>query len=224
MVRKLSERMVSLDLLPQAAELLEYQVKVRTEGAARAQIAGTLAKIYILDQRPELALEIIRATREPRLPQDVIADRRMIEARALIEQGRYEEAEVLIETDRTSEAELLRADIFWGAKDWPRLTTSIRRLLGDGWRRNENLTALQRLNLVRLTIAMTFAEDRAGLIEMRRRYATQMRGGDFERAFDVLTNDQELTGRELSAIASQIASVEKLQSFMRDYRNDFSGR
>jgi len=224
MVRKLSERMVSLDLLEQAAELLEYQVRVRTEGAARAQIAGNLAKIYILDQRPEQAIEIIRATREPRLPQDIINRRRMIEARALVELDRFEEAEVLIENEKSTEAEILRADIFWGAKDWPRLTTAIRRLLGDGWRRNERLTALQRMNLVRLTIAMTFAEDRAGLIEMRRRYGTQMRGGDFANAFDLLTNDQELTGRELSAIASQIASVQKLQSFMRDYRNDFSGR
>jgi tetratricopeptide (TPR) repeat protein len=224
MVRRLSQRLVSLDLLSQAAELLEYQVKVRTEGSARAQIAGNLAKIYIMDQKPAQAIEIIRATREPRLPNDVILERRMIEARALIEQARFEEAEVLIENDRSQDAETLRADVFWGAKDWPRLTSTIRRILGDGWRRNEALTALQRLNLVRLSIAMTFAEDRAGLIEMRRRYATQMRGGDFANAFDLLTNDQELSGRELSAIASQIASVEKLQSFMRDYRSDFSGR
>ena len=73
-----------------------------------------------------------------------------------------------------------------------------------------------------MTIALTFMEDRAGLIEMRRRYGPQMRNGEFAQAFDLLTNDQQLSGRELGAIASQIASVEKLQSFMRDYRSDFS--
>lgn len=224
MIRRLADRLVSVDLLSRAAELLEYQVRQRTEGAARAQIAASLAKIYILDDRPDAALEIIRATREPRLPDDIARNRDHVEARALIEQARYEEAEVMIEQDRSAEAEVLRADVFWGAKDWTRLTASIRRMLGDGWRRNEALTALQRLNLVRLTIAMTFAEDRAGLIEMRRRYNSQMVGGDFANAFELLTNDQELSGRELGMIASQIASVEKLQSFMRDYRNDFSGR
>jgi len=224
MIRRLADRLVSVDLLDRASDLLDYQVKSRTEGAARAQIAANLAKIHILNRKPDAALEIIRATREPQLPEDILANRRNVEARALIELGRYEEAEVLIEEDRSADAEILRADVFWGAKNWTQLVPTIRRLMGDGWRRNEALTELQRLNLIRLSISMTFTEDRAGLIEIRRRYGNQMRQGDFANAFELLTNDQELSGRELGAIATQIASVEKLQSFMRDYRSDFSGR
>ncbi|WP_417463511.1 tetratricopeptide repeat protein [Kordiimonas sp.] len=224
MIRRLADRLVSVDLLDRAAELLEYQVRVRTEGAGRALIAANLAKIYILNEQPNKALEIMRATREPRLPEDIDATRRHVETRALIELGRYEEAEVLLEGDRSREADQLKADIYWGSKAWSKASATIRQLLGDGWRRNEALDPLERLNLIRLTIALTFMEDRAGLIEMRRRYGSQMRVGDFANAFDLLTNDQELSGRELGAIAGQIASVEKLQSFMRDYRSDFSGR
>lgn len=224
MIRRLADRLVSVDLLDRAADLLDYQVKARTEGAARAQIAANLAKIHILNRNPQEALEILRATREPRLPQDILANRRHVESRALIEMARYEEAEVLLEDDRSADAEVLRADIFWGSENWTQLVPTIRRLLGDGWRRNAALTELQRLNLIRLSISMTFTEDRAGLIEVRRRYGTQMRTGDFATAFELLTNDQELSGRELGAIATQIASVEKLQSFMREYRSDFSGR
>lgn len=224
MIRRLADRLVSVDLLDRAADLLDYQVKARTEGAARAQIAANLAKIHILNRQPEQALEILRATREPRLPQDILANRRHVETRALVEMERFEEAEVLLEDDRSADAEVLRADIFWGGKNWTQLVPTIRRLLGDGWRRNEPLTGLQRLNLIRLSISMTFTEDRAGLIEVRRRYGTQMRSGDFATAFELLTNDQELSGRELGAIATQIASVEKLQSFMREYRSDFTGR
>ncbi|MCK0070460.1 tetratricopeptide repeat protein [Kordiimonas laminariae] len=224
MVRRLAARMVSVDLLDNAASLLEYQVSQRTEGAARAQIAAQLAKIYIMDSRPEQAIEILRATREPRLPNDIVSNRRHVEARALVEQGRYEEAEVMLEDDSSADAEVLRTDIFWGSKEWPKLINTVQRILGDGWRRNQALNSLQRLNLIRLTIGMTFMDDRAGLIEMRRRYGNQMRSGDFANAFELLTNDQELSGRELGAIASQIASVEKLQTFMREYRSDFSGR
>lgn len=224
MIRRLADRLVSVDLLDRAAELLEYQVRVRTEGAGRALIAANLAKIYILNRQPTKALEIMRATREPRLPEDIDATRRHVETRALIEMGRYEEAEVLLEGDRSREADQLKADIYWSSKAWSKASATIRQLLGDGWRRNEALDPLERLNLIRLTIALTFMEDRAGLIEMRRRYGSQMRAGDFANAFDLLTNDQELSGRELGAIAGQIASVEKLQSFMRDYRSDFSGR
>lgn len=224
MIRRLADRLVSVDLLDRAASLLDYQVKARTEGTARAQIAANLAKVHILNREPEKALEILRATREPRLPEDILANRRHVEARALVELARYEEAEVLIEDDRSADAEVLRADIFWGAKDWTRLVPTVRKLLGDGWRRNQAITGLQRLNLMRVAIAMSFTSDRAGLIELRRRYGNQMRDGDFVLAFDLLTNDQELSGRELGAIATQIASVEKFQSFMRDYRSDFTGR
>lgn len=224
MIRRLASRLVSVDLLGRAADLLEYQVRARTEGAARAAIAARLAQIYILDEKPDEALQILRATREPRLPQDIEANRRHVESRALIELERYEEAEVVLDGDNSSAAQYLRADAYWGGKQWKKLSSAVKRILGDGWRRNEPLTDLQRLNLVRLTIAMTFTEDRAGLIETRRRYGIQMREGDFANAFELLTNDQELSGRELGAIAGQIASVEKLQSFMRDYRNDFSGR
>ncbi len=223
MIRRLSDRLVSLDLLGRAAELLEYQVAERLEGAARAQIAGNLAKIYLLDKKPQKALEMLRATREPRLPEDIELERMRIESRALIESTRFEEAEILIESDRSVAADKLRADIYWASKDWQRFIAVSRRLLGEGWRNDVALEPVEKLNLIRMAIAMTFTEDRAGLIEARRRYGNQMRDGDFSRAFTLLTSDQQLSGRELGTIAGQIASVEKLQTFMRDYRDDFSG-
>ena len=41
MIRRLADRLVAVDLLDQAAELLQYQVDKRLEGAARAQVGGT---------------------------------------------------------------------------------------------------------------------------------------------------------------------------------------
>jgi hypothetical protein len=49
MIRRLADRLVAVDLLDQASELLQYQVDKRLEGAARAQVAARLAMVY-LDQ------------------------------------------------------------------------------------------------------------------------------------------------------------------------------
>ena len=46
MIRRLTDRLVSVDLLDQAAELLQHQVDHRLQGAARAQVASRLAVIY----------------------------------------------------------------------------------------------------------------------------------------------------------------------------------
>ncbi|WP_374764495.1 tetratricopeptide repeat protein [Yunchengibacter salinarum] len=224
MIRRLADRLVSVDLLDRAAELLDYQIRVRTEGAPRAQIAAKLAKIHILNRKPDQALEVLRATREPRLPDDIQANRRYVEARALTELNKFQEAEVLLEGDGSPEAMKIRADIYWGAKEWRKLVSTSRRLLDGAWRSGEPLEGLERLHLIRMAIAMTFMNDREGLQQLRQRYGGLMRDGDFTNAFEILTNDQDLTGRELSDIASEIASVDKLQSFMRDYRSDFSGR
>ncbi|GHF29316.1 hypothetical protein GCM10017044_25710 [Kordiimonas sediminis] len=221
MIRRLADRLVAVDLLDRAADLLLYQVQERTEGAARAQIAANLAKLYILDERPELALEIMRATREPQLPADILAERNRVEARALMEMDRFEEAEVLLEPDLSADADAMRADIYWGSKDYAAVIRANRKLL-SGTDEASVLNPLQRLYLLRLAIAMTFEEDRAGLIQIRETYRNQMRDGEFANAFDLLTSDQILTGRELGAIAGQIASIDKLESFMRDYRSDFS--
>lgn len=221
MIRRLAGRLVEVELLDRAAELLEYQVSERLEGVARAQVAARLASIYVLDEQAQKALQILRATREPQLPADVDRNRRLVEARALIALAQYEEAEVLLENDLSFPAEQIRAEIYWSAQNWDKIASTNRRLLGDGWQRQEPLTDDNRIYLMRLTIALTFLEDRDGLIELRSRYLTQMRVGNFANGFNLLTSDQQLTGQELSLIASQIASVEKLQDFIRDYREDF---
>src|SRR5258707_788614 len=63
MVRKLVRRLVDVDLLDQAAELLKYQADYRLDGVARAQVATDLARIYLMDRKPEKAIEAINGSR-----------------------------------------------------------------------------------------------------------------------------------------------------------------
>ncbi|MGD2132224.1 MAG: hypothetical protein PVI23_05485, partial [Maricaulaceae bacterium] len=90
MLRRLADRLIDFDLLPQAAELLAHQVDNRLRGVARAQVATDLATIYLLDQRPEDALNALRATRVSGTPDELVAERRLLEARALADVKRYD--------------------------------------------------------------------------------------------------------------------------------------
>ena len=55
MIRRLADRLVAVDLLDQAAELLQHQVDHRLQGAARAQVATRLAVIYLMNHKPDRA-------------------------------------------------------------------------------------------------------------------------------------------------------------------------
>ncbi len=92
MVRKIVRRLVDVDLLPQAADLLKYQADNRLDGVPRAQVATDLAVIYLMDRKPEQALQAINASRTTVLPTALAAERRLIEARAWTGLGRYDSA------------------------------------------------------------------------------------------------------------------------------------
>ena len=87
MIRRLADRLVSVDLLDQAAELLQHQVDHRLQGAARAQVATRLAVVYLMNRKPDRALATLQKTRAADLSNDLRDQRLLIEARAMSNLG-----------------------------------------------------------------------------------------------------------------------------------------
>ena len=101
MIRRLADRLVQMDLLDQAAELLQHQVDHRLQGAARAQVAVRLAVIYLMSRKPDRAIQTLRTTRTGDLPVELRNQRLMLESRALSDTGR---ADVALEVVANIEA------------------------------------------------------------------------------------------------------------------------
>ncbi len=118
MIRKLADRLVAVDLLGQAAELLQHQVDHRLQGAARAQVATRLAVIYLMDRKPDRALATLRASRADGLSNELRDQRLLLEARALSDNGRHDLALELIGNIEGRQATRLRADILWAGRHW----------------------------------------------------------------------------------------------------------
>ena len=55
-VRKLADRLVAVDLLDRAADLLDNQVRNRLTGRDKARVATRLALVRLLDHKPKAAL------------------------------------------------------------------------------------------------------------------------------------------------------------------------
>src|SRR6201999_2100615 len=118
MVRKLVRRLVDVDLLDQAAELLKYQADNRLDGVPKAQVATDLAVIYLMDRKPEQAIEAINSSRTTVLPAALTAERRLVEARAWMGVGKYDTALEIVDKDASKDAQDLRAEINWKQKNW----------------------------------------------------------------------------------------------------------
>lgn len=217
MIRKLSERLVAVDLFDRAEELLEHQVNFRMKGTAKAAVAATLARVYLMDRKPLQALKTIDATRQIRLPEQVERARALIEAKALTDLKRFDEAAEILNGLKGEDAEMLRADIHWGAKDWSKLTDSARGIL-TAREKDLALSPLERQLVMRLAVALALSDDKDGLKRLSGDFRGLMASTPEANAFHVVTTTLDPQGIDLKALANQIASVNTIEALIAGFR------
>jgi len=218
MIRRLSDRLVGVDLLDQAAELLQHQVDHRLQGAARAQVATRLTVVYLMNRKPERALATLQSTRVADLSNDLRDQRLLLEARAISTLGRHDVALELIANINSHEAVRLRSDIQWAARRWREAGEQIELLYADRWRQFPPLNDGERSDILRAAIGYALGEESIGLARLREKYQAKFADGPDRRAFDVVTAPIGTNGVEFQDVAKKIASVDTLDTFLRDLR------
>ncbi|TXH38040.1 MAG: hypothetical protein E6Q98_04205 [Rhodospirillaceae bacterium] len=120
MIAGLADRLVKVDLLDGAANLLDMQVKHRLSGIDKARAGARLAAIRLLDNKPDLADQALKSSEvTDALPDDLIASRRQLQAQADFGQGQTLRALDEIKDDDSLSARWLRADMLWQLQEWP---------------------------------------------------------------------------------------------------------
>ncbi|MEO3433124.1 hypothetical protein [Inquilinus sp. CAU 1745] len=219
-VERLAERLVEVDLLERAGNLLQQLVAGRLEGQEKARVGARLAGIRLLDNDPEEALDALdESEMEGELPEALVSERRLLRARALSELERPADAFAALGDDASHLAEIARADIAWKAEDWPVAAAALSRLVGEQPASGGTLDP-QRTDLVlKLAIALALADDRAGLADLAERFGDSMAGTERAEAFAVLTRPNAAIGvADLTSIQRQVAEVDLFQEFLESYR------
>ena len=221
MIRRLVERLVAVDLLDQASELLQYQVENRLEGAARAQVAARLAMIYLMNRKPERAIAALHSTRIADLAGELRQQRILIEARAQSDIGRRDLALDIISNSSGREAIRLRSDIYWAGRRWREASEQIELYYGDRWRDFKPLNATEKSDVIRAVIGYALAEDALGLARFREKYAPLMTGTADRIAFETASKPASTNSAEFAQIAKMAAGVDTLDGFLREMKARF---
>jgi hypothetical protein len=221
MIRKLSDRLVAIDLLDQAAELLQYQIDKRLEGAARAQVAARLAMVYLTNRKPDRAISALRGTRIADLSGELRQQRLLLEARAQSDVGRHDLALDIISNISGREAIRLRSDIYWASRQWRESAEQIELYYGDRWKDFRPVNSAEKSDIIRAVVGYALAEDTIGLARFREKYAPLM-SGDAERiAFDIASTPANGSNAEFAEIAKMAASIDTLEGFLREMKTRF---
>jgi tetratricopeptide (TPR) repeat protein len=221
MIRRLADRLVGVDLLDQAAELLQYQIDHRLQGAARAQVATRLAVVYLMNRKADRALATLRTTRSADLSNELRNQRLLIESRALSETKRHDVALEVIANIPGREAIRLRSDILWAAQRWAQAAEQIELLYSTRWQEWAPLTDSERADVLRAALGFSLGEDAIGLGRFHEKYAAKMADGPDRRAFDVITRPSGTGSAEFRDVARTAAAVDTLDGFLRALRARF---
>jgi len=218
-ISKLADRLVAVDLLARAAELLEHQIQHRLRGEDRSKAGARLAVVYLLDRNPDAALKSLQATQGQNLSPAIQQERRLLEARALGDMDRFPEALNLIGQDQSMEARALRSDLHWRAKDWVAYARVVGQMLGNRDADPAPLTADERKQVMQLAVAFSLSNDTAALDGVRAKYETKFRDTPDAATFAAVASTLTRASGDPRQMAAAIAQIGQYEAFMSRYRD-----
>jgi hypothetical protein len=217
--RNLAERLVAIDLLDQAADLLEELVKNKLQGEDKARIGVRLAGIRLLDHKPDAALTALDYDNNEFLSSDIQNERLLLKAKALSDLHRDDEALALIQNNPRESAKVLKADITMHAQHWSDAAKTLLDLVGLPPKAGEVLRPDQVQWLVNCAIALSLAGDQTGLDKLAIDYGAAMAGTPENDTFRILTQPEKTTQlKDIASAQARIADVDMFQGFLNNYR------
>ncbi len=221
--RLLADRLIELDLLDQAADILRYQMERRLTGAARSTVAARLAMVNLMNGKPAEALRALATTRLIELPSDVKRARLLLEAKALSDLSRTDLALDLLEAERGPEIDRLRADVYWTGRRWREAGEAHERILDEAWRGPAPLSDGARSDVMRAAISYVMANEGLSLDRLRSKFATKMAQSSDARTFAFVTGANRSKAADIRemARAAAAAGADTLSDFMSAYRERY---
>jgi hypothetical protein len=173
-----------VDLLGPAAQLLAYQIDKRLDtGLAKASVASRLAAIYLMDHKPQAAVDVLHNSQVSGIPDDIGHERLLLEARAFAALKQWDNALDLIDVDNSPDTSRLRADIYWESGNWDVAGQKLEDLLGSSWSDAAPLSDDQRAQVLRMAVAYSLANDEAGIDRSAWHRLPRCRGADRLRGY-----------------------------------------
>jgi hypothetical protein len=209
LMRSFAERLAAMDLLDEAARLLEQQVKFRLKDEEKARVGLRLAELRLAEKKPTAAIGALDESLAPNIPAELVRDRRRLEAEALAAMDKRDEAMAALANDDGIAAERLRAVIHWRAKAWKEAAQSFDRLIERGKPSEEELP---RLVLTR-AVALALAGDEKAVSALYAKQRETMKKSAYADAFEAVAAPGVGAARDYRAaakIASEIAAMQSM--------------
>lgn len=217
-VRRLADRLVSIDLLDRAADLLDDQIRQPIGSKERGLISTRLALVRLLNKEPDKALKALKISENSRFSDKLQKQRLYIKAKALADLKKTDEAAELLENDNSEEAKMLRAEIFWQAQMWDKAADALKLLIARP-QPNVPLTQQEAQRVLDWAAALRLAGRPKVVMRLRENFMPYMEKTTLAQAFDFITKTPQQGLLDYHQVAKEVESAESFHSFAKEYTN-----
>lgn len=216
-IQKLADRLVAVDLLPRAQNLLLSLLnRDDLPPDEEARIGSRLAVIYLFENKPSSALNIIKATEHPELSSETLNPRKIISARALSALGKPEEALAILSNETSPNALLHKFEIYWNAEEWSKASDTIKHLIKEP-KPGEKLSDKQIGYILDWATTLKQSGKETVLVRVRNKFKPYFKNTPYYSVFNILTNHLEKEKVDIKAINSTINDVRNFNNFIKFY-------
>lgn len=219
-VLNFADYLIRMDLLSRAAELIEAQIGNLPDEKVPA-VGTKLAAVYLLDARPDRALDALKGTERTALTDKLREERSLLKARAQSQMNQTDAAISTLSALNSRNAQRLKADVLWRAQKWSAAAQAIDVLLPEqGKLISDDDAAL----VVNAAVAWKLAGNTDKLKEIRSKYDAAMAGKKLEATFGVVTRDggaSSLADRD--SVLKIAGEVDMFRGFLDNYKAGTGG-
>lgn len=218
-IQKLSDRLVAVDLLDRAEDLLNSQLKFNPLNPLEKSTVGTrLALIYLFKDQSYEAVEILDRTESENIPETVALHRKIIRAKALSNMEKQEEALELLKDDYSKNAILLKSEIYWNGGMWGQAADSIKYLIEKPVE-GKALSPEQLSLILDWATALKKSGKETVIVRLRNKFMPFFKDTKYYSAFNILTNRLEDDKIDLKAINQVVNEIAAFSNFAKIYNN-----
>lgn len=217
MIRRLADRLVSVDLLPQAATLLSHQVEFRLKGEDKARVGARLAVIHLLNRDPGEALAAIADSHSNGISSELDEERALITARAYTRLDALDKALAALAGNESEAADRVRADIMWKKRDWLSVAEVFGRLAGKPPAKGQSLDDVRSRYVLSGAVALALGNDMQKLVTLHKQFSAAMVATPFGADFQVIAS-VDSGASDFQEVMRRVTVADDFHAFMEGYR------
>ena len=166
----------------------------------------------------EVVEQVLAGLRDSEVP--VGMERRILEARALVDADRQDLALDLLSHVDGRDADLIKVDGFWKSKNYAAASGLIENVYSAD--PAAVLSDEARMNIVKAAVGLVLAGDTLGLTRLRDKFSDRLAQSGEWPMFDYLTSPNvSPAGMEFKAAAKAVSGIDSITAFLSAYRQAY---